>query len=133
MIIVGDLFYCYLSVYPLDLHVLTPTFPTQRSSVLGFYVPQVSAGGDIDGGILALQLAGRRLHIIGAQGGRNIARGQAARRQLHRTDPHAHRQRRSEEHTSELQALMRISYAVFCLKKKKSIARTPSYSRYIND
>src|SRR3546814_7382484 len=28
---------------------------------------------------------------------------------------------RSEEHTSELQSLMRISYAVFCLKKKKQI------------
>src|SRR3546814_4068160 len=28
---------------------------------------------------------------------------------------------RSEEHTSELQSLMRISYAVFCLQKKKSI------------
>src|SRR3546814_10913006 len=30
---------------------------------------------------------------------------------------------RSEEHTSELQSLMRISYAVFCLKKKKQIKR----------
>src|SRR3546814_7126319 len=30
-----------------------------------------------------------------------------------------HHQCRSEEHTSELQSLMRISYAVFCLKKKK--------------
>src|SRR3546814_16598119 len=29
------------------------------------------------------------------------------------------RRQRSEEHTSELQSLMRISYAVFCLKKKK--------------
>src|SRR3546814_7646731 len=29
-------------------------------------------------------------------------------------------QRRSEEHTSELQSLMRISYAVFCLKKKQN-------------
>src|SRR3546814_6852515 len=29
--------------------------------------------------------------------------------------------RRSEEHTSELQSLMRISYAVFCLKNKKTI------------
>src|SRR3546814_7945479 len=29
-------------------------------------------------------------------------------------------EKRSEEHTSELQSLMRISYAVFCLKKKKS-------------
>src|SRR3546814_10273486 len=32
----------------------------------------------------------------------------------------AARRRRSEEHTSELQSLMRISYAVFCLKKKKT-------------
>src|SRR3546814_8606189 len=31
---------------------------------------------------------------------------------------------RSEEHTSELQSLMRISYAVFCLKKKKNIINT---------
>src|SRR3546814_1765060 len=30
-----------------------------------------------------------------------------------------HKSARSEEHTSELQSLMRISYAVFCLKKKK--------------
>src|SRR3546814_9027748 len=33
---------------------------------------------------------------------------------------------RSEEHTSELQSLMRISYAVFCLKKKKTIQSTES-------
>src|SRR3546814_7669894 len=32
-----------------------------------------------------------------------------------------HFPRRSEEHTSELQSLMRISYAVFCLKKKKKV------------
>src|SRR3546814_8000174 len=31
---------------------------------------------------------------------------------------------RSEEHTSELQSLMRITYAVFCLKKKTHISRT---------
>src|SRR3546814_7397834 len=35
-------------------------------------------------------------------------------------DPHRLRPERSEEHTSELQSLMRISYAVFCLKKKKT-------------
>src|SRR3546814_10254324 len=35
--------------------------------------------------------------------------------------PGCGRFRRSEEHTSELQSLMRISYAVFCLKKKKQI------------
>src|SRR3546814_3391313 len=40
--------------------------------------------------------------------GSNAARSTAARRC------------RSEEHTSELQSLMRISYAVFCLKKKKN-------------
>src|SRR3546814_3876436 len=34
------------------------------------------------------------------------------------------RKARSEEHTSELQSLMRISYAVFCLKKKKTNYRT---------
>src|SRR3546814_7268460 len=34
-------------------------------------------------------------------------------------EPHDQRPGRSEEHTSELQSLMRISYAVFCLKKKK--------------
>src|SRR3546814_9708381 len=34
---------------------------------------------------------------------------------------------RSEEHTSELQSLMRISYAVFCLKKKKQSKKTPNY------
>src|SRR3546814_8608050 len=32
-------------------------------------------------------------------------------------------ERRSEEHTSELQSLMRLSYAVFCLKKKKKHTR----------
>src|SRR3546814_5226077 len=35
--------------------------------------------------------------------------------------PDAFHLRRSEEHTSELQSLMRISYAVFCLKKKNII------------
>src|SRR3546814_2796560 len=34
-------------------------------------------------------------------------------------DPARHEALRSEEHTSELQSLMRISYAVFCLKKNK--------------
>src|SRR3546814_7105960 len=42
--------------------------------------------------------------------------------------PGGHRRRldveRSEEHTSELQSLMRISYAVFCLKKKKHTSPT---------
>src|SRR3546814_9091051 len=36
---------------------------------------------------------------------------------------------RSEEHTSELQSLMRISYAVFCLKKKKIARSTCNHNR----
>src|SRR3546814_5956642 len=75
----------------------------------------------------------------------------AARRQRQRQDRHHARWRRdveqpehqylqprqaelrSEEHTSELQSLMRISYAVFCLKKKNKVHRettsTPSTNR----
>src|SRR3546814_1927419 len=49
-----------------------------------------------------------------------------AHAKLVRVEPYGYRpverrRSRSEEHTSELQSLMRISYAVFCLKKKKKI------------
>src|SRR3546814_10069873 len=40
--------------------------------------------------------------------------------------------RRSEEHTSELQSLMRISYAVFCLKKKHKTNPLLRYHPYYN-
>src|SRR3546814_5971871 len=40
---------------------------------------------------------------------------------------------RSEEHTSELQSLMRISYAVFCLKKKhRHVTHTPSRAEHLH-
>src|SRR3546814_6770797 len=43
-----------------------------------------------------------------------------------RNETESHQPRgRSEEHTSELQSLMRISYAVFCLKKQKEIQQLP--------
>src|SRR3546814_3713169 len=42
------------------------------------------------------------------------------RHRLARLAPERHHPSRSEEHTSELQSLMRNSYAVFCLKKKKN-------------
>src|SRR3546814_5178658 len=38
---------------------------------------------------------------------------------------------RSEEHTSELQSLMRISYAVFCLKKKNTIPLTTHKRKHV--
>src|SRR3546814_6530409 len=47
-----------------------------------------------------------------------------AARTADRTGKLAERLRRSEEHTSELQSLMRISYAVFCLKKKTKTTTT---------
>src|SRR3546814_8938153 len=62
-----------------------------------------------------LNIKGRRL--LGAaqyQAGNFSAAAQALQPLIERGDAD-----RSEEHTSELQSLMRISYAVFCLKKKK--------------
>src|SRR3546814_5671647 len=47
------------------------------------------------------------------------AKGLLMRMRANVTSGNSSRIRRSEEHTSELQSLMRISYAVFCLKKKK--------------
>src|SRR3546814_5008965 len=48
------------------------------------------------------------------------------RRQERKKAPEQRAPGRSEEHTSELQSLMRISYAVFCLKKKKNKIKDPS-------
>src|SRR3546814_6699774 len=48
-----------------------------------------------------------------------VAAGQYGRDLGGTARPHHGERARSEEHTSELQSLMRISYAVFCLKKKK--------------
>src|SRR3546814_5444393 len=59
---------------------------------------------------------GRRVCPAGGGGGDHLADpGRARRRGAGARAVRA----RSEEHTSELQSLMRISYAVFCLKKKK--------------
>src|SRR3546814_10192824 len=44
-----------------------------------------------------------------------------------------YRWERSEEHTSELQSLMRISYAVFCLKKKKTSQRLQHFDYKLNN
>src|SRR3546814_3851383 len=58
----------------------------------------------------AVERPGARADIDAVQGVRGLGSG-----------PINPSLRRSEEHTSELQSLMRISYAVFCLKKKKKI------------
>src|SRR3546814_11765471 len=54
--------------------------------------------------------AGQRRGLVGSPEGMDHRRPHRAGRRCRRS--------RSEEHTSELQSLMRISYAVFCLKKK---------------
>src|SRR3546814_2439716 len=59
------------------------------------------------------------LHARGAPAHRYLRIGAGRRRGDH-PQGRGLRHRRSEEHTSELQSLMRISYAVFCLKKKTS-------------
>src|SRR3546814_3242582 len=43
-----------------------------------------------------------------------------------------HGESRSEEHTSELQSLMRISYAVFCLKKKKKTTKHSTHTKVVD-
>src|SRR3546814_11348063 len=63
-----------------------------------------------------LQLPGHRGRQV-ESGGRRRRGGQRVR--LGAEPPGIDLGDRSEEHTSELQSLMRISYAVFCLKKKK--------------
>src|SRR3546814_2356729 len=56
----------------------------------------------------------------------NIPTPETYRGNVSCTGPRACYDERSEEHTSELQSLMRISYAVFCLKKKKNYQHNQS-------
>src|SRR3546814_9660624 len=67
----------------------------------------------------------------GWSGSRNTATGAtsvwAAHRRFRWRQRASEHARRSEEHTSELQSLMRISYAVFCLKKKKKTIKKNSF------
>src|SRR3546814_5348726 len=70
----------------------------------------ITAQIDLDGGdAVAAAALGLVERLVGAPDQRFRRLGRIARRR-----------HRSEEHTSELPSLMRISYAVFCLKKKKN-------------
>src|SRR3546814_7799101 len=83
---------------------------------------------DAEPGVEALFLGGFDVRRGGAGGAairdetakRFIVAGQRLRQRLIGRDRGEARAEQSEEHTSELQSLMRISYAVFCLKKKKT-------------
>src|SRR3546814_2320008 len=75
------------------------------------------AGGQVD--MLALEIIiGERCPAVAAEAARRLVGAVEPRRRAARpADRIARHADRSEEHTSELQSLMRNSYAVFCLKK----------------
>src|SRR3546814_1605103 len=94
-----------------DLHVLTHSFPTRRSSDLRVGAP------------LPDRLAGveqRVLQRLDALLHRGDHLGESGENENLQKRSYMLPFLRSEEHTSELQSLMRISYAVFCLKKKNA-------------
>src|SRR3546814_4175581 len=70
----------------------------------------------------ALNRTGDRGHEHCAGGGTGRCESGRRLRRSASTKAKYHPAQRSEEHTSELQSLMRISYAVFCLKKKSNIS-----------
>src|SRR3546814_5848826 len=69
-------------------------------------------------GDLRQRLAGKRLQLVVLEAGQQDIFGSAGVMQKVLPADGGRAHFRSEEHTSELQSLMRISYAVFCLKKK---------------
>src|SRR3546814_5880888 len=121
------IFYC--SVNHRDLHVLTHSFPTRRSSDRGESLQHVVVDGGSDDGTLDVIAEYPHIELIhepspgiyvamncGIAAARHEVIGIVNADDLLKTG--ALGAVRSEEHTSELQSLMRISYAVFCLKKK---------------
>src|SRR3546814_5657587 len=111
-----------------DLHVLTHSFPTRRSSDLGSLVcglAVVEGGHDADLIWTAAEID--EAWEVEQWGEDKEAAARSARR---RHEFAMARAFRSEEHTSELQSLMRLSYAVFCLTKKTTY-RTPDHSMNI--
>src|SRR3546814_6522487 len=91
-----------------------------RTDTLFPYTTLFRSGGR-DGGIRAFEQAPARLS---PRAHARVCRRWSHARGCGGPAPGGQWPARSEEHTSELQSLMRISYAVFCLKKKKMILRT---------
>src|SRR3546814_4702390 len=90
---------------------MTHSFPTRRSSELRAAARTWAAGTDH---LILCASRGGSYNGAVSKGGKGLqARSEGPFMSLTRISV------RSEEHTSELQSLMRISYAVFCLKKTK--------------
>src|SRR3546814_7396135 len=102
------------------LHVLTHPFPTRRSSVR--MALRLERLGIWAVGCMFQQRPRKQQQVKPADQRHDKTHGrdlENAERRLARGAGHVvHQPVRSEEHASELQSLMRISYAVFCLKKK---------------
>src|SRR3546814_2170876 len=105
-----------------DLHVLTPSFPTRRSSDL---LPELVDDVQIVHGVSAFvrfEICRGALAAVGGAGPIGLRDEETPAGEQEPAPPQliSACRLRSEEHTSELQSLMRISYAGFCLKKKKT-------------
>src|SRR3546814_3415823 len=88
----------YTYLHTLSLHDALPIYPSAERPVG--------------------QSAGRRFRLCGGIQDAGLSGGEARSDRADDRQPALVAGGRSEEHTSELQSLMRISYAVFCLKKK---------------
>src|SRR3546814_7284802 len=114
-----------------SLHDAVPLFGGAGRAVARLDAEIAGAAGDgRDGGVLTVVFRQRRRRGVGQRRGGGFERGDACERIVPvrgRGSRAAERGDgvRSEEHTSELQSLMRISYAVFCLKKKNTNTRQP--------
>src|SRR3546814_8349233 len=114
-------FFVYVSGDHRDLHVLTHSFPTRRSSDLIVNRLEAWLHGIAETDIDDNCYAGPGERGCSAQADATILQLLADGSGLQRIEIKGHAIVRSEEHTSELQSLMRNSYAVFCLKKKNNI------------
>src|SRR3546814_9582091 len=96
-----------------ELHVLTHSYPTRRSSALRRNIPACNERcrrSAFKRSVMSMIDASTKRLSSMTSGFRPISIGISL--------PSLRIPNRSEEHTSELQSLMRIPYAVFCLKKK---------------
>src|SRR3546814_1254038 len=94
-----------------------PQLQHQRHRYLECGVVEVRAGGDVG------RIEHRFQYVLDHEAGRGTGGVPVAVEVPGMPDRVAAAVVRSEEHTSELQSLMRISYAVFCLKKKKNTTK----------
>src|SRR3546814_4588625 len=106
------------------LPVLPHSFPTRRSSDLPKATRQSRVGANRSG--LLRYARNDAISFASAVNSSADTPSGTPRKSRPGTAPGRRRPRpyRSEEHTSELQSLMRISYAVFCLKKKQETRQT---------